>query len=68
MTPESHKDMVATITPVTSDQGTTTMKFMNQVKQLFATANGTQGVATSATQEGDDFTDLLYLTEHSRTH
>ena len=57
VTPESHKDMVATITPVTSDQGdSTTMKFMNQVKQLFATANGTQGVATSATLnlEGDD--------------
>ena len=57
VTPESHKDMVATITPVTSDQGeVTTMKFMNQVKQTFATANGTQGVATSATLnlEGDD--------------
>ena len=57
VTPESHKDMVATITPVTSDQGeATTMKFMNQVKQLFATANGTQGIATSATLnlEGDD--------------
>ncbi|MDA9719134.1 flagellin [Betaproteobacteria bacterium] len=57
VTPESHKDMVATITPVTSDQGEeTTMKFMNQVKQLFATANGTQGIATSATLnlEGDD--------------
>ena len=58
VTPESHKDMVATVTPVTGDQGeTTTLKFMNQVKQLFATAtNGTQGIATSATLnlEGDD--------------
>ena len=57
VTPESHKDMVATLTPSTSDQGdVTTMKFMNQVKQTSATANGTMGVATTATLnlEGDD--------------
>ena len=57
VTPESHKDMVATVTPVTSDQGDAIdLKFMNQVKQTSGTANGTQGIATSATLnlEGDD--------------
>ena len=71
VTPESHKDMVATITPVTSDQGeATTMQFMNQVKQLFATANGTQGIATTATLilKAMICTGSQCLTEHSRTH
>ncbi len=57
VTPESHKDMVATVTPVTSDQGDAIdLKFMNQIKQTFGTANGTQGIATTATLnlEGDD--------------
>ncbi|MDA9690088.1 flagellin [Betaproteobacteria bacterium] len=57
VTPESHKTMVATVTPSTSDQGEVTqLQFMNQAKATNATANGTQGVATSATLnlEGDD--------------
>ena len=57
VTPESHKDMVATVTPVTSDQGDALdLKFMNQVKQSTGTANGTQGIATTATLnlEADD--------------
>ena len=57
VTPESHKDLVATVTPVTSDQGDVVdLQFMNQVKQTSGTANGTQGIATTATLnlEGDD--------------
>ena len=57
VTPESHKNMVATVTPVTSHQGDeTTLQFMNQVKAVTATANGTQGIATTATLnlEADD--------------
>ena len=57
VTPESHKNMVATVTPVTSDQGDgLDLQFMNQVKQTSGTANGTQGIATTATMnlEGDD--------------
>ena len=39
-----------TVTPVTSDQGDVIdLQFMNQVKQTSGTANGTQGVATTAT-------------------
>ena len=50
VTPESHKNMVATVTPVTSDQGDEIdLQFMNQVKQTSGTANGTQGIATTAT-------------------
>ena len=52
VTPESHKNMVATVTPVTSDQGDAIdLQFMNQVKQTSGTANGTQGIATTATTE-----------------
>ena len=57
VTPESHKNMVATVTPVTSDQGDAIdLQFMNQVKQTSGTANGTMGIATTATMnlEGDD--------------
>ena len=57
VTPESHKNMVAAVTPVTSDQGDgIDLQFMNQVKQTSGTANGTQGIATTATMnlEGDD--------------
>ena len=57
VTPESHKDLVATITPSTSDQGDALdLQFLNQVKAKVGTANGTMGIATSATLnlEGDD--------------
>ena len=57
VTPESHKDLVATITPSTSDQGDVLdLQFLNQVKAKIGTANGTMGIATSATLnlEGDD--------------
>ena len=57
VTPESHKDLVATVTPSTSDQGDPLdLQFLNQVKQQSGTANGTQGIATTATLnlEGDD--------------
>jgi len=49
--------MVASVTPVTPDQGDALdLQFMNQVKQTSGTANGTQGIATTATLnlEGDD--------------
>ena len=55
--PSLIRTMVATVTPVTSDQGDVIdLQFMNQVKQTSGTANGTQGVATTATLnlEGDD--------------
>ena len=57
VTPESHKDLVATVTPSTSDQGDPLeLQFLNQVKQQSGTANGTQGIATTATLnlEADD--------------
>ena len=57
VTPESHKDVVATVTPSTSDMGDAIeLQFLNQVKAVIATANGTQGIATTATLnlEGDD--------------
>ena len=57
VTPESHKDVVATVTPSTSDMGDAIeLQFLNQVKAVTATANGTQGIATTATLnlEGDD--------------
>ena len=57
VTPESHKDLVASVTPSTSDQGDAfNLQFLNQVKQQSGTANGTQGIATTATLnlEGDD--------------
>ncbi len=57
VTASTHKDLTATMTPGRSDQGdTVNLKFQNHDKQLFATADGTNGVATTATLniEGDD--------------
>ena len=57
VTPTSHKDLVATVTPVTPNQGENLdLQFLNQVKQTSGTALGTQGIATTATMnlEGDD--------------
>ena len=57
VTANTHKDLTATLTPGRDDQGDTiALKFQNHDKQLFATADGTAGVPTTATLniEGDD--------------
>jgi flagellin len=57
VTGATHKDLTATMTPGRDDQGeAVNLKFQNHDKQLFATADGTNGVATTATLniEGDD--------------
>jgi flagellin-like hook-associated protein FlgL len=57
VTANTHKDLTATMTPGRADQGeSVALKFQNHDKQLFATADGTGAVATTATLniEGDD--------------
>ncbi|MFL2656730.1 MAG: flagellin [Burkholderiaceae bacterium] len=57
VTANTHKDLTASMSPGRADQGETVeLKFQNHDKQLFATADGTGAVPTTATLniEGDD--------------